>query len=388
MTDAELARAIAEKAAEQGGTVYFVGGCVRDRLLGLENKDIDIEVHGIPAEALEQLLSELGACMKIGKSFGIYGLKEHALDIALPRIERRTGVGHRDFAVTSDPFLGTYEAAKRRDFTMNALMQNVLTGEIIDHFGGRQDLQDGVLRHVDDVTFTEDPLRVLRAAQFAARFQFSVAAETVELCRRIDLSALSRERVMLEMEKALLRAEKPSLFFGELRTMGQLGHWFPEVQALIGLPQNQIHHQEGDTWTHTMLVLDEAAKRRAESRCPAALMWAALLHDIGKPDTTRVRRGKITSYDHDKVGAELARRFLSGFSMEPAMIDRVCALVRFHMQVLFAAKGLPFGDAAGMKAHADIQEVALLGLCDRMGRLHADLEEETENIRTFLRLNT
>ena len=234
MTDAELARAIAEKAAEQGGTVYFVGGCVRDRLLGLENKDIDIEVHGIPAEALEQLLSELGACMKIGKSFGIYGLKGHALDIALPRTERRTGVGHRDFAVTSDPFLGTYEAAKRRDFTMNALMQNVLTGEIIDHFGGRQDLQDGVLRHVDDVTFTEDPLRVLRAAQFAARFQFSVAAETVELCRRIDLSALSRERVMLEMEKALLRAEKPSLFFGELRTMGQLGHWFPEVQALIG----------------------------------------------------------------------------------------------------------------------------------------------------------
>ena len=186
MTDAELARAIAEKAAEQGGTVYFVGGCVRDRLLGLENKDIDIEVHGIPAEALEQLLSELGACMKIGKSFGIYGLKGHALDIALPRTERRTGVGHRDFAVTSDPFLGTYEAAKRRDFTMNALMQNVLTGEIIDHFGGRQDLQDGVLRHVDDVTFTEDPLRVLRAAQFAARFQFSVAAETVKLCRRID----------------------------------------------------------------------------------------------------------------------------------------------------------------------------------------------------------
>ena len=117
-------------------------------------------------------------------------------------------------------------------------------------------------------------------------------------------------------------------------------------------------------------------------------MWAALLHDIGKPDTTRVRRGKITSYDHDKVGAELARRFLSGFSMEPAMIDRVCALVRSHMQVLFAAKGLPFGDAAGMKAQADIQEVALLGLCDRMGRLHADLGEETENIRTFLRLNS
>ena len=162
----------------------------------------------------------------------------------------------------------------------------------------------------------------------------------------------------------------------------------PVLRRLKDTPQSPVHHPEGNVWNHTMLVVDEAAKRRAESRCPAALMWAALLHDIGKPDTTRVRRGKITSYDHDKVGAELARRFLSGFSMEPAMIDRVCALVRFHMQVLFAAKGLPFGDAAGMKAHADIQEVALLGLCDRMGRLHADLEEETENIRTFLRLNT
>ena len=122
------------------------------------------------------------------------------------------------------------------------------------------------------------------------------------------------------------------------------------LRRLKDTPQSPVHHPEGNVWNHTMLVVDEAAKRRAESRCPAALMWAALLHDIGKPDTTRVRRGKITSYDHDKVGAELARRFLSGFSMEPAMIDRVCALVRSHMQVLFAAKGLPFGDAAGMKA--------------------------------------
>ena len=332
MTDAELARAIAEKAAEQGGTVYFVGGCVRDRLLGLENKDIDIEVHGIPAEALEQLLSELGACMKIGKSFGIYGLKGHALDIALPRTERRTGVGHRDFAVTSDPFLGTYEAAKRRDFTMNALMQNVLTGEIIDHFGGRQDLQDGVLRHVDDVTFTEDPLRVLRAAQFAARFQFSVAAETVELCRRIDLSALSRERVMLEMEKALLRAEKPSLFFGELRTMGQLGHWFPEVQALIGLPQNQIHHQEGDTWTHTMLVLDEAAKRRDKVRYPLGFLLAALCHDFGKAVCTTEIDGVIHSYGHETAGLPLVQQFLERITTETKLIQYVLNMTELHMQ--------------------------------------------------------
>ena len=371
MTDAELARAIAEKAAEQGGTVYFVGGCVRDRLLGLENKDIDIEVHGIPAEALEQLLSELGACMKIGKSFGIYGLKGHALDIALPRTERRTGVGHRDFAVTSDPFLGTYEAAKRRDFTMNALMQNVLTGEIIDHFGGRQDLKDGVLRHVDDVTFTEDPLRVLRAAQFAARFQFSVAAETVELCRRIDLSALSRERVMLEMEKALLRAEKPSLFFGELRTMGQLGHWFPEVQALIGLPQNQIHHQEGDTWTHTMLVLDEAAKRRDKVRYPLGFLLAALCHDFGKAVCTTEIDGVIHSYGHETAGLPLVQQFLERITTETKLIQYVLNMTELHMQpnIMAAARSRLKSTNKLLDRAVEPFDLIQLSVCDGLGKL-------------------
>ena len=268
MTDMKAARTIAEKAAELGGTVYFVGGYVRDKLLKLENKDIDIEIHGIHAAALEQILDSIGECIKIGKSFGIYGLKGYSLDIALPRTERRTGTGHRDFTVTSDPFMGTYEAARRRDFTINALMENVLTGEITDHFGGQADLQKGVLRHIDDTTFTEDPLRVLRAAQFAARFHFSIAAETAELCRSIDLSPLSKERVMLEMEKALLKSDKPSVFFEELRNMEQLEYWFPELQALIGLPQNREHHREGDTWTHTMMVLDEAAKRRNMVRYP------------------------------------------------------------------------------------------------------------------------
>ena len=197
----------------------------------------------------------------------------------------------------------------------------------------------------------------------------------------------AEEELFRAVERHLMEDVRPSVALERLFAE-PMPPAFAVLRRLKDTPQSPVHHPEGNVWNHTMLVVDEAAKRRAESRCPAALMWAALLHDIGKPDTTRVRRGKITSYDHDKVGAELARRFLSGFSMEPAMIDRVCALVRSHMQVLFAAKGLPFGDAAGMKAHADIQEVALLGLCDRMGRLHADLEEETENIRTFLRLNT
>lgn len=227
MTDTEIAKLIAQKASELGGEVYLVGGCVRDKILNHENKDIDIEIHGITPTQLEQILDSVGECIKIGKSFGIYGLKGYSIDIALPRTERLIGTGHRDFEVTADPFMGIYEAARRRDFTINALMENVLTGEIIDHFGGQTDLQKGVLRHIDDSTFAEDPLRVLRAAQFAARFDFSITAETIALCRDIDVSALSGERIMLEMEKALLKSDRPSVFFEQMKRMNQLDFWFP-----------------------------------------------------------------------------------------------------------------------------------------------------------------
>ena len=147
----------------------------------------------------------------------MFGLKGESIDIAMPRRERATGSGHRDFEIDVDPFIGTQAAARRRDFTINAMMQDVLSGEIIDHFGGRRDLDAGVIRHIDPEAFVEDPLRVLRGAQFAARFQFIIAPETAELCRGIDLSALSAERVDGELRKALLKAERPSLFFEALR---------------------------------------------------------------------------------------------------------------------------------------------------------------------------
>ena len=202
----EMAERIAEAVARQGGRVYYVGGLVRDRLLGRENKDVDIEVHGIRPEALEAILDRLGQRTEMGASFGVYGLRHYELDIAMPRKEQATGRGHRDFAVFVDPFLGTQKAAQRRDFTMNALMEDVLTGEIIDHFGGQTDLMQGVVRHVNDISFAEDPLRVLRAAQFAARFGFAVAEETVALCGRMDLTALASERIYGELEKALLKS--------------------------------------------------------------------------------------------------------------------------------------------------------------------------------------
>lgn len=250
-TSSELVCAIAQKIYENGGTAYFVGGYVRDKLLGRENKDIDIEVHNISAENLETILSEFGEVMKFGASFGVYNIKGYDIDFALPRTERKTGEKHTDFEVTADPYMSTEKASKSRDFTINALMENVLTGEIIDHWHGRDDLYAGIIRHVDNETFKEDTLRILRAAQFSARFEFDIAEETIEFCKQLDLSELSRERVFTETEKALMKSEKPSIFFEQLLRMGHLDYWFSELKALIGTKQNEMYHQEGE---HDLLM--------------------------------------------------------------------------------------------------------------------------------------
>ena len=177
----EIVKKITEYVNEAGGKVFYVGGCVRDRLLGIENKDVDIEVHGISPEDLYSILEKVGEPLVYGKSFGVFALRGEDIDIAMPRRERAIGKGHRDFVVDVDPFIGTREAARRRDFTINALMENAMTGEIVDHLGGQEDLKAGIIRHIDPATFVEDPLRVLRGAQFAARFGFGIAPDTVSV---------------------------------------------------------------------------------------------------------------------------------------------------------------------------------------------------------------
>ena len=236
--DIQMARQLALLVHARGGRAYYVGGFVRDSLLGEAGKDIDIEVHGITPDNLKDILDSLGQRITIGESFGVFNLKGYSLDIAMPRKEEARGQGHRDFDIFVDPFIGTEAAARRRDFTFNALMQDVLTGEIIDHFGGEADLKAGILRHVCSDSFPEDPLRVLRCAQFAARFGCRVAPETIVLCSKMELQHLPKERIEGELKKALLKAERPSVFFEILREMNQLDHWFPELKALIGIGQN------------------------------------------------------------------------------------------------------------------------------------------------------
>ena len=369
--DLSMAGELARLVSEQGGRAYYVGGFVRDALIHRENKDVDIEVHGISPAGLEGILDSLGQRMAIGEHFGIFGLKGYALDIAMPRKESVRGQGHKDFDIFVDPFIGTEAAARRRDFTVNALMQDVLTGQIVDHFGGCRDLDNGILRHVNDGSFAEDPLRVLRAAQFAARFDFRVADETLALCRGTTLQHLPRERVEGELKKALLKAERPSVFFTVLRQMDQLDIWFPELKALIGVPQNPVFHAEGDVWNHTMLVLDEAAKLRSRAANPYWFMLAALTHDFGKALCTEERDGVLHAYQHELLGLPVAEAFLRRITSESRCMEYVLNLAEFHMKpnTIAAAGSAVKVTARLFDQSVDPEGLICLALADDRGRI-------------------
>lgn len=333
MREREIARGIAQDVAEAGGRVYFVGGVVRDRLMGMESKDIDIEVYGVAPGKLREILARRGTVIDKGASFGVLGLKGSDLDIAMPRMERRTGALHTDFDVSVDPFMTPREASERRDFTINAMMQDVLTGEIVDCWGGREDLKRRIIRCVSRRTFSEDALRVFRAAQFAARLEAEIEPDTLRLCREIDVRLISHERIYEETAKALLKARTPSTYFRALREMAHLGEFFPELEACCGVLQNPRYHPEGDVFEHTMLVIDCAAQLRARALEPLAFMFAALFHDLGKIVATSIQPdGRITAYGHEVLGLETVERQMRRLTNNTRLIRYVLNLTELHMR--------------------------------------------------------
>ncbi len=378
--DMKIVKKIAEEVSKLGGTVYFVGGYVRDKLMGVCGKDIDIEVHGVSPEMLENVLDRWGTKVERGKSFGVYNLCGYSIDIAMPRKEKCIGRGHRDFSVEVDPYLGTKKAAVRRDFTVNSIMENVLTGEITDHFGGWQDIKNKVIRHINSDTFVEDPLRVLRGAQFAARFEFEIATETIELCKTMELSALASERIFEEMKKALMKSEKPSMFFEYLHKMDALDKWFSELKMLIGVEQNKQHHKEGDAWNHTMMVIDEAAKRKEKTQNPLGFMIAALVHDLGKSVCTQEIDGVVRSLGHETEGLPLVEKFLKKITTDKKLIRYVLNMTMLHMRpnMLYVQK-------SGIKATNKLFDEAVspndlihLAMSDNLGKIPREANEETE----------
>jgi tRNA nucleotidyltransferase (CCA-adding enzyme) len=326
---------VARLVAAAGGRALLVGGCVRDALMGTQGgpKDFDFEVYGLSPDALSAALSRRFGLDFVGASFGVIKLKGCGIDVALPRRETKLGLGHRAFETECDPFLPVEDAAARRDFTINAIYQDPLTGEIIDPWGGCADLERKVLRHVSP-HFSEDPLRVLRGMQFVARFGLAPAPETIELCRGMTTEGLAQERLMGEWSKLLLQGVEISKGLEFLRATGWLSS-YPELEKLVGCEQDPEWHPEGDVWNHTLQCLDAfAAARKPDDDDNLVVAFAVLCHDFGKPFCTSYDpvKGRIRSLGHDEAGAAPAVEFLKRLTNEERLLKEVPQLVRLHMR--------------------------------------------------------
>ncbi len=328
---------LARVVRDSGGRALLVGGCVRDQLMGREPKDYDLEVYGIESARLRAMLDQYGPVNVVGEAFTVYRLGND-LDVSIPRRERKSGVGHRAFVIEGDPSMKIEEATRRRDFTINAVLQDPLTDDLIDPFDGQGDLKRKLLRAVSADTFGEDSLRVLRAAQFAARFEFEIEADTLALCREIDLSDLPSERIWGEMEKLLLLAQRPSIGLNWLRTLEVNEQLFPQIESLVGVPQDPEWHPEGDVFVHTRLVVDRARELIDDLPYPrqVTVMLAALAHDFGKPSTTEFLEGRWRSRGHEEAGVLPTEEFLDRLNIHTLdgynVRAQVVALVRDHLK--------------------------------------------------------
>ena len=367
---------LAETVRDNGGRAMLVGGCVRDELMGVEPKDWDVEVYGIEPSRLRTILDSFGEVNVVGEAFTVYKLGND-LDVAIPRRERKVGQGHRGFVVEGDPDMSFEEACSRRDFTINAILKDPLTDEIVDPFHGGEDIDKKVLRHVSAETFPEDSLRVLRAAQFAARMEFDIAPETVAICKTIDVTDLPKERIWGELEKLLLRSQQPSIGLRWLYDLGVVDQIFPELKSLVGVRQEPEWHPEGDVDVHTLMVVDEA--RKLIDRLPyekkVAVMLGALAHDFGKPPTTKFFDGRWRSHSHDEAGVEPTLTFLDTIGIYTLngydVREQIVQLVRYHLKPgeFYNSKN-PVGDGAFRRLARKVEPDLLyrVAKADSLGR--------------------
>ena len=378
--DLSAVMAVADSVRQSGGRALLVGGCVRDNILGYSPKDFDIECFGLSAPELQRLLGSKFELDLVGASFGVIKLKGHNIDVALPRRETKLGLGHRAFEMAYDPSLTLKEAAARRDFTINAIYCDPLTGETLDPWGGIRDLEKRIMRHVSD-HFKEDPLRVLRGMQFSSRFELTAASETIAVCRTIEPEGLARERQFGEWTKLLLQGKVISKGLTFLRDTRWTRH-YPELEKLIGCKQDPHWHPEGDVWNHTLCCLDSfASDRIGNEREDLIVGLAVLCHDFGKPSSTFFDRKKnrIRSLGHDEAGKEPTLSFLSRLTNEESLIKAVIPLVRLHMRPFAMWRGNA-SDSAIRRLAAEAQRIDRLlrvASADDAGRPPFPLERES-----------
>lgn len=329
---------IIQAIADAGGIAYRVGGCVRDQILGVPNKDMDIEVYHLEASVLSKLLSRFGRVNEVGVSFGVIKLSmphSEEIDFTLPRRESKVGRGHRGFQVEVDHSMTVREAGLRRDFTINAIYQNAHNAQLLDPHGGIIDLYAKKLRATSE-HFAEDPLRVLRGMQFAARFDANLTPETAAMCRTLlqEYPTLAKERVWTEWSKWATKGTVPSKGLIALRDCDWLLN-YPEIANLQGVHQDPQWHPEGDVWTHTLHVCDAAAKIAERERLNeferSVLLFSALCHDMGKSTTSVFSDGRWRSPGHALAGVLLASSFLQRIDCPIAISEMVLPLVAEHM---------------------------------------------------------
>ena len=372
---------VLDAARAAGGRPYLVGGAVRDALLALPLEDFDVEVYGLSATELRRALEAVAPVDAVGQAFAVFKLGRldgvnGAVDVSLPRRDSKAGPGHRGIAVVGDPFLPLEEASRRRDFTMNAMLFDPATGELIDLHGGRRDLETRCLRAVDPASFGEDPLRALRAVQLAARFELAVDPDTARLCAAMPLQDLPAERIWGEIQKLLLKARKPSQGLALLKEWGLLATIAPELLPLEATPQDPEWHPEGDVFVHTGHCLDRLVElpewRAADRESRVVYSLAVLAHDFGKPETTHreVKRGveRIVSPGHEAAGVLRAESFFERIGAPEAVVRRVAPLVREHLVGMQEMTPRAIRRLARRLAPENIEGLAIVMTADAMGR--------------------
>lgn len=371
----EVLTQIANRIDKEGGIPILVGGAVRDFILNIENKDLDVEVFGLYYNQLISILKRFGRVSAVGKAFGVLKLSIGGIhyDFSLPRNDLKTGIGHKGFRIKTNPDMSFHEAALRRDFTINAMGYNLITNEILDEFGGKSDLRNRLLRVVDPVTFAEDPLRVLRGVQFAARFKLSVPKDTKKILTDLtdSLEELPRERIFKELKKLLLKANKPSVGLRLADEIGITRKLFPELNALYHLPRSKNWPVEDNAWSHTLKVVDETAKLRTGDKfIDMSIMLAALCHEFVKLNPEEFVSDKLTRGINNRSKVSVTKGFLSRLTNESRLVDNVDTLVHEHITLLhlYRSKQGKSGDIRRLSLKVNIPMLVKVARGDYLAR--------------------
>jgi len=384
---------LAEIIKENGGQALLVGGSVRDALMGKISKDFDLEVYRLEPAKIEKIVQKVGKVSDVGKAFGILKITlKNGLDIdvSLPRTDSKINVGHRGFEVKTDPHMSPEEAARRRDFTINSIAADPLTGELYDFFGGIEDIKNKTLKITDPERFKDDPLRVLRALQFIGRFGLTIDKDSITVIQKMtpQLKELPKERIGEEWKKLLLKSEKPSLGLSAGMMLGVFKEIHPEFSSLTETKQEPDWHPEGDVWIHTLMTVDESAKiirkENLESDKALTVLLGSLCHDLGKPKVTEYIDGHIKSHGHEQAGEEPTKKFLTTIGIDNLTRDKVIKLVTNHLiPTMFYIEEVirdnKISDGAirrlAQKIHpATIQELVYVSEADHLGRGSFDPE--------------